>query len=241
MTYIQIDDFIKIVSYGDLIFGRSDSLFGKIIRISGNCMWNHVSMCIINNDQKYWCESVRNSNYHYNSNEEYNGVRMNEIKRYINYLFSKTNDKRLFIGISKFNNTNNNDNNVNDRLREFYNRENGKPYTNSYFKLFLSWFDGFPSISNLICHSRQNEEYNNENQSEWTIYRGDGKSYFCSELVIQSLLDSSIMNKSFMKNTNIEIPSGEWTVSNVADTNYLNTHLKDGYKYSPIVHYIIIP
>jgi hypothetical protein len=225
---INLKEFVKMIKPGDIIFSRSDTLFGKIIQFSGHCMWNHVAMCIIINNKKYWCESLNSSNGD-------DGVKIWEMEKGLRKCLTSNGDSFLF-GLSKMNTTQK----INTNLYKFYKKEEGKKYKKNYLTLFLSWFDGIGSLKSLFCCKPQDPDKERElklNQPLWAMNKKDTSTYFCSELLVQALLDTTVMNPQFHKITKQEIPSSEWTVADLANTKYINRQLKKGYFYSEIVIY----
>jgi hypothetical protein len=227
---IDLKTFVKSIQPGDIIFSRSDTILGKVIQFSGHCMWNHVAMCISIKNKKYWCEST-------NSEDGKDGVKIWEMESGLRKYYKSNTDKFLF-GVSKFNGKN-----INHTLYKFYKREEGKRYKKNYITLFFSWFDGFSSLKSLFCCKPIDpniEDQEKINQPLWALNKRDTTKYFCSELLIQCLMDCNIMKPQFHIITKEQIPSSEWTVANMANTYYLNKNLNKGYTYSQIIMYCVI-
>jgi hypothetical protein len=254
---ISLTKFVNKLDTGDLIFSRSESIVGKIIQFSGHSIWNHVSMCIIKGDgKKYWCESTNIPYEFEDSSEKKGGVKVWPIYENLNDLLSKSENMCFIFGISKlnYNILYNNDNIMKTKssIVDFYKRENGKPYKNNpYSTLFWSWFDGFSSIKKLCCYPSSSSSssllstidtpYGIQQTEEpsWAINKKDTTSYFCSELVVQSMIDSRMIKPLFNKDL-IEIPSSEWTVADLASTSCLNNNLYNNFYYTEIVLYSVV-
>src|ERR1700688_549095 len=55
---LNIDQFLRLLNIGDIIFSRSFSPEGNIIQFSGHCIWNHIALVYVSpeTNEKYWWE-----------------------------------------------------------------------------------------------------------------------------------------------------------------------------------------
>lgn len=250
---ISLDDFLLVLNTGDLIFSRSASTAGKIIQFSGHCAWNHVAMCVVlkenGKDVKYWCEATNRKD----TPSDNEGVKMWSMESKLRAML--LDDTTFFtFGVASIkkkedaNCSNNNNNNglskeECDKLINFYKREKGKPYKYSYKVLFFSWFDGFSSLkTTLCCYSQYERREENDTQPLWTINEQDTSRYFCSELMVEALVETKMMNRKMINTGNdkyVEMPSSEWTVADLADITYVNNNLDNNFYYTEIVLYFV--
>jgi hypothetical protein len=229
---ITVDEFINGLSDGDLIFSRSDSFFGSLIQISGHCIWNHVAMYCDGN----WCESTNGPIL---KDEIKPGVASWDIKYGLRKVIVP--GTAVTFGVAKLSGLT-----LEQRrkLVDFFKKEEGKKYTSSYWILFSSWFDGFKSIKNLICYPGPGDPSVYEEQTSVlsSVNNKDNhREYFCSQFMVEAMKCSGIMYKKIKENNLwTEIPSSEWTVADLANTEHrLNRFLREGGKYQNIQFYYV--
>jgi hypothetical protein len=231
---ITVNEFVNLLKTGDIIFGRSESQFGRIIQFSGHCIWNHIAICVEGDDkEKYWCESTNNTNA-----SPFKGVKIWNIKDYFNNEFTKNPNTCFDLGISKLETKNAQ---VLENIKKFLYLQKGKPYTKSFSVLFFAWFDGFQTINRYLCWNnsyRAQVDDEEVDQPSWALNKNDNTSYFCSQLLADCFLSVGMMKRKYTS-YGVEIQPTEWSVADFANVEYLNKNLNNNFKYTKIDFYCL--
>jgi hypothetical protein len=257
----RIDDFVNELAEGDIIFSRSDTWIGKIIQHSSQSIWSHVGMCVVDPQtglKCYW-ESANGSddeNLPQQCKPLYGGgprgVRMWPIKNRLEYMLAPDtngNGKSILFAVAKmsllhpvpFMQ-------YSSRLHEFVKSKTGTPYQNNYSVLFFAWFDGMPTLSRYFCGSKNivesesNGDYDiiddrasfvTSNASPSTSGGGYTTAYFCSELIVDTLINMGLMIAD-------ECPvCSEWTVDDLFHVKNINKFIHCGVYYKMPTMYLV--
>lgn len=230
--HVTVDQFVDLISDGDLIFSRSNSFEGSLIQISGHCIWNHISMCFF----KHWCEAT-NSDMIYplvsieNQNKP-TGVKLWSMRHGLKSILTQ-NPGILILGVSKFTSKASKTSEYVQKMWNFWKKEQGKPYTSNYSVLFFSWFDSWSSLKNLCCWQGVQDTTEQELQQSFVFKNSKTtKDYFCSQIVAECLKEAGVMIPNYIEST-------EWTVADFANMLRLGNNLCNNFKYEEIEFYSV--
>lgn len=246
------ESFVDSLQCGDVIFSRSDTLFGSVIQFSGRCMWNHVAMCFEDpaTGEKYWWECTNSNDATekslYGMPEDCaanfpTGARIFPLKNRLKWILSSGGGGRMLrFGVSRLQGMTPSERTAfSIRFASFVISESGKKYERTYWPLIMSWYDGWKSIRGLFgCSGSNAGDAGNYDEDEVSFGKQDLSSYFCSELMAETLRQCGLFRER--PSSALWRSSGEWTVADLADERCLNFHLQEGLSFSPVTYVSVL-
>lgn len=265
---IKLDDFLNVISSGDLIFSRSESVPSRIIQWSAHCIWNHVAMCLEVEDEvgganrdmtKYWFESTPTCY----STKDFPGVKRWPIRERlmeILLLQGRSSSSFLHLGVSKLNCSSSLLKEVIcKKMVQFWESENGKPYNGNLKDLVLSWLDSISTLTRRCfpcCYDSSPLYYDTleckkDEYNQWGIFKSsesikeeEERNHSLSHHETSSYFCSQIVVAS-MKKTGLLLASSpsaaEWSVADLVNHEYLNKNLgNNNFSYTVISFYKVV-
>lgn len=257
----NIDDFVKTLGNGDIVFSRSENFVGRIIQNSVKSIWNHVGMCIVCKEtgvKCYWESSSAKDAIDlptacspmYGGKEK--GVRMWPLKERLKHMLKQEGSSILF-AVAKLTIKEPTDMSLYyKRLNSFVKKASGLPYQDNYMLLFFAWFDGISTVKRYICSPWSEDEHDHDMiddrgsvvNNEWiinkeasgsvTMYPIMQKSYFCSQLIVDTLFNMGLMDYQ-------DTPKcSEWTVDDLFYVRNINIHMKNGIVYKKPITFLVV-